>query len=79
MKSITVENLLGNHKSYTQVTGDEEALKAVCDVLELDFEDLQGQLEKLNEAQNTADAQSTLEGVMTDEQAPETDTATILE
>lgn len=27
MKSITVENLLGNHKSYTQVTGDEEALK----------------------------------------------------
>ena len=29
MKSITVENLLGNHKSYTQVTGDEEALKRV--------------------------------------------------
>ena len=28
MKSITVENLLGNHKSYTQVTGDEEALKS---------------------------------------------------
>ena len=35
MKSITVENLLGNHKSYTQVTGDEEALKRVIQTGEI--------------------------------------------
>ena len=27
MKSITVEKLLGNNKSYQQVTGNEESLK----------------------------------------------------
>ena len=35
MKSITVENLLGNNKSYTQVTGDEEALKRVIQTGEI--------------------------------------------
>ena len=35
MKSITVENLLGNHKSYTQVTGDKEALKRVIQTGEI--------------------------------------------
>lgn len=35
MKSITVKNLLGNNKSYTQVTGDEEALKRVIQTGEI--------------------------------------------
>lgn len=61
------------------VIGDEETLKAICDILDLDFEDLKGELEKINEPQNTLDAQATLEGVVTDESAAETGTETISE
>ena len=53
------------------VIGDEETLKAMCGILELDFDELKGQLEQLHEAQNTADAQNLLKGVVTDEQAAE--------
>lgn len=60
--------------------GDEEALKAICGILDLDFEELKGQLEKLNEAQNTADAQNLLDGVVvTDEPQTEISTETVLE
>jgi hypothetical protein len=47
--------------------GDEEVLKALCDILGADFDELKGQLEKLNEAQNTADAKALLDTVPTDE------------
>lgn len=43
--------------------GDEQTLKAICDLMEWDFDELQGQLEKLKEEQNTANARATLEGV----------------
>lgn len=60
--------------------GDEEALKAICGILDLDFDELKGQLEKLNEAQNTADAQNLLDSVVvTDEQTAEISTETIPE
>jgi hypothetical protein len=58
--------------------GDEETLKAICGILDLDFDELKGQLEKLNEQQNTIDAQNTLEGVVTDERAAEAGTTPIL-
>ncbi len=61
------------------VIGDEETLKAMCGILDLDFDELKGQLEQLKESQNTADAVNLLEGVVTDEQAAETGTATIPE
>ena len=61
------------------VIGDEETLKAVCDILDLDFEELKGQLEEMNEPQNTLNAMATLEGVVTDEPAAETGAATIPE
>lgn len=59
--------------------GDEQTLKAICDEMDWNFEELQGQLEAMKEEQNTTDAKSMLEGVVTDEQAPETNTETILE
>ena len=59
--------------------GDEAALQAICDVLELDFEDIKGQVEKLKEEQDTADAKAVLEGVVTDEQTAEDSSATIPE
>lgn len=61
------------------VIGDEETLKAICDILDLDFDDLKGELEKINEPQNTLNAQATLEGVVTDEQKAEAGSAAILE
>lgn len=59
------------------VIGDEETLKAICGVLDLDFGELQSQLNEMNEAQNTANAQAMLEGVMTDEQTAETGSTAI--
>jgi SPP1 family phage portal protein len=50
--------------------GDEQTLKAICDIMEWDFDELQSQVEKLKEEQNTADARAMLEGVVTDEQTP---------
>lgn len=61
------------------VIGDEETLKGICDILDLDFDNLKGQLDRINEEQNLSNAQSTLEGVVTDEQTAETGTAAIPE
>ena len=47
--------------------GDEQTLKALCDVMEWDYEELKGQVEKMREAQSTADAKALLEGVVTDD------------
>lgn len=46
--------------------GDEAALQAICDILELDFDELKDQVKKMQEEQNTADARAMLEGVVTD-------------
>lgn len=43
--------------------GDEQALKAICDVMDFDFDELKVQLEKLKEEQDTAAAKTALEGV----------------
>ena len=75
-EQVKLNNVLG----VATLIGDEEALKAICDILDLDFEELKGQLEKLNEAQNTANAQAMLEDVVVDdEQAAETGTTAVLE
>ena len=65
--------------NVAMVIGDEETLKGICGVLDLDFDELKGQLEAMNEEKNTADARATLEGVVTDEQAAEDSTGTLFE
>lgn len=47
--------------------GDDKALQAICDIMDFDYEELQGQVEKLREEQNTANAQSLLDGVVPDD------------
>ena len=47
--------------------GDEEALRLICEVLDLDFDALKTQVEKLKEEQNLIEAKNTLEGVVVDE------------
>lgn len=80
IEAQTEQVKLNNVLSVASLIGDEEALKAVCGILDLDFDDLKGQLEKLNESQNTADAESTLDEVVTDdEQTAEIGAGTIPE
>ena len=47
--------------------GDEKALQAICEIMEWDFDELQGELKKLQEGQNTADAKQLLDGVVPDD------------
>ena len=56
--------------------GDEQALKSICDILELDFDELKGKLEDPNSVEN---AEATLEGVITDEQPAEISSTAIPE
>ena len=59
--------------------GDEQTLRAICDELDLNYDEVKGQAEKLKEEQSTASAKALLEGVVTDEQAAETGSGTISE
>ena len=70
IETTTILNIAAN-------VGDEQTLKALCDVMEWDYEELKGEVEKLKEEQNTANARATLEGVVTDEQAAETGSGAI--
>lgn len=58
--------------NVSTVIGDEETLRAICGVMNLDFDDLQGQLEKLDETQNLYTARQTLEGVVVNDPTAET-------
>lgn len=64
IKINTILNVAAN-------VGDEQALKAICEEMDWDFDELKDELDKLNEEQNTADARKVLEGVVTDEQTTE--------
>ena len=44
--------------------GDEQTLKMLCDLLDLDFDELQGEIEKIQEEGNHAAAKKVLEGVI---------------
>ena len=74
-EQVKINNIL----TAAAMIGDEEALKAICGILDLDFDEMKGQLEALQEARKTAEAEAMLEGVMTDEQQAETGTETIPE
>ena len=76
---VTLTAFLRQLMNAATVIGDEETLKGICDILDLDFDELKGQLEQLNESQNTTDAVEQLEGVVTDEQKTEAGTATVPE
>lgn len=58
---------IGNILNIAANIGDEQTLKAICEVMDFDFEELKGQIEKMNEAQNTADAKTILDGVVPEE------------
>jgi SPP1 family phage portal protein len=47
--------------------GDEQTLKAICDEFDLDYEEIKGQVEKMTEEQDAANARAMLKGVVTDD------------
>ena len=53
--------------------GDEQTLKAICEVMDWNFEELKDQIEKLNEEGSTAAAQTDLDNIVTDDTTPEKD------
>lgn len=58
--------------------GDEETLKAICEVMDIDYEEIKDKVPKPNEANDgLAEANATLEGVVTDERAAETGSETV--
>ena len=57
MEVNTVLNVAAN-------VGDEQTLKAICEVMDWDFEELKGQIELLQEEKATAAARSTLNQVI---------------
>ena len=72
-EQIKINNVL----SAATLIGDEETLKAICGILDLDYDELKGQLDKLNESKNTANAMNMLEDVVTNEQTAEIGAETI--
>ena len=72
MKVNTVLNVAAN-------VGDEQTLKAICEIMEWDFDELQSAVEAQNEETNLVNAQTTLNEVVTDEQTAETGSAAISE
>lgn len=79
IEAQTEQVKINNVLAAATVIGDEETLKAICAILDLDYDELKGQLQALNEAQNTMEAQSLLESVVTDEQQTEVGTTAIPE
>lgn len=77
IEAQTEQIKINNIMTAATMIGDEETLKAICGILDLDFDELKGQLQTLNESQNTMNAQATLDGVVTDEQQAEVGTTTI--
>lgn len=55
-KQIEVNTIL----NVAADVGDEQTLKALCEIMEWDYEELKDQVEKMTEAQNTAYARSVL-------------------
>ena len=58
--------------------GDEETLKAICDVMEIEYDEIKDKVPKSeNPEQDLNGAKAALEGVVTDERAAETGSATV--
>lgn len=75
IQQIKINNIL----NVAANVGDEQTLKALCDVMEWDYEELKGEVEKVQEEQSTANAKTVLEGVVTDEQTSEVGSGAIPE
>lgn len=68
IKQLEVNTIL----NVAAQVGDEQALKAICEVMDWDFDQLKGEIEKLKAEQELLAAQQALEGVETIEEPIDT-------
>lgn len=68
VKAETKQIAINTIMNAAAVIGDEKTLQLICEELDIDFEEIKGELEKLKEEQNLADAKTALEGVVVDEE-----------
>ena len=68
VKAETKQIVINTIMNAAAVIGDEKTLQMICEELDIDFEEIKGELEKLKEEQNLADAKTALEGVVVDEE-----------
>lgn len=64
-RQIEVNTIL----NVAATVGDEKTLEAICAVMEWDYDELKGQLEKLNESKDINNAQNLLNDVVTDDES----------
>ncbi len=67
-KAETKQTVINTIMNVHERIGDEETLRLICEALDLDFDELKGQIEKMKEEQNLIDAKKTLEGVVVDDE-----------
>ncbi len=63
IKVNTILNIAAN-------VGDEQTLKALCDVMDWDFDELKGEIEKMQEEKNHEGAKTTLDNVIPEDIGP---------
>lgn len=63
IKAVTRQVEINNILTAAAYIGDEETLKALCEILELDFGEVQAQLESMNDEADLFEAQETLAGL----------------
>lgn len=68
IRAATQQILLNNILNIAANIGDEQALKAICDVMDWDFEALQGEIEKVQEEKNLEGAKATLDNVIPEDE-----------
>ena len=59
-KQVEINTIL----NAAPVIGDEKTLQLICDELDIDFEEIKGELEKMQEAQNLVDAKNNLNNII---------------
>ena len=77
VRAQTQQARISSVLSAAATIGDEEALKAICDILEIDYEEARHALDDKREVQGLLAAQTTLEGVSDGELAAEGSAAVV--
>lgn len=70
IKQVEVNTIL----NVAATVGDEQVLKAICEIMEWDFDELKGKVEELKAEQSLAAAQQALEGAVIDDETIKTPT-----
>ena len=64
VKAETKQVVINTILNAAPVIGDEKTLQLICDELDIDFEEIKGELEKMQEAQNLIDAKNNLNNII---------------